>query len=157
MINKLMEGFRQFYELTQEQESNIKDTLKKLPPAHQALVGQYKIKWHGDNTLAGDDGHIGIVNPNTNTMTIAAPWNYGREYTFLHEVGHKVWEKFIGPYPERVAEWKKILAQNPHRMKQNAEELWCMNYANHFAKNKIVVHTHPAWEAYMKNFVKATS
>ena len=146
-----MEGFRQFYEVTKEQESNIKDTLKKLPPAHQVLVAPYKIKWHGDNTLSGDDGHIGIVNPQSNTMTIAAPWNYGREYTFLHEIAHKVWEKFVAPNPQLVKLWSQVVKQNKNRMKQNDEELFCMAYSNHYAKNKIVVHTHPAWEKFIAN------
>lgn len=154
MINKLMEGFRQFYE-TKEQEDNMKGTLQKLPPAHQVLVAPYKIKWHGDNTLSGDDGHIGIVNPNSNTMTIAAPWNYGREYTFLHEIAHKVFERFMTP--QLMAVWKNILANTKGKMKQNAEELFCMAYANHFAKNKIVVHTHPEWEQFIQQFIKMTS
>jgi hypothetical protein len=150
-----MEGFRLFCEQTEEQEANIKATLKKLPPTHRELISHYKLKWHGDNTLAGDDGHIGIVNPSTKTITIAAPWNYGREYTFLHEIAHKVFERFMTK--PMFAEWKKILAGTKQKMKQNAEELWCMCYANYFAKNKIVIHTHPEWEAYMKKFIKATS
>lgn len=152
-----MNGFRQFYEQSKEQEANCKATLKKLPPSHRKLVGEYKIKWHHDNTLQGDDGHIGIVNPNNKTITIAAPWNYGREFTFLHEIAHKIWEKYMAPYLERIKEWQKVMIKHKGRMKQNAEELWCMNYANHFAKNKIVVHTHPEWETYMKKFVKMTS
>ena len=155
LIHTLMEGFRLFCEQSEEQEANIKATLNKLPPSHRELVSHYKIKWHGDNTLKGDNGHIGIVNPNNKTITIAAPWNYGREFTFLHEIAHKVFERFMTK--EMLAAWKKVLAQNPNRMKQNAEELWCMNYANYFVKNKIMVHSHPEWEAYMKNFIKATS
>jgi hypothetical protein len=149
-----MKGFRLFWEQTDEQEENIKATLKKLPPAHQALIGQYKIKWHGDNTLQGDDGHIGIVNPNTKTMTIAAPWNYGREYTFLHEIGHKIWERFVAPNSTLVKQWHQIVKLNKNRMKQNDEELFCMAYSNHYAKNKIVVHTHPEWDRFIKNLPK---
>lgn len=148
--------FKQFlFEQTKEQEDNIKETLRKLPKAYQKLIGHFKIKWGCDNVLNGDDGHIGIINPKNNTITIAAPWNYGREFTFLHEIGHKIWEAFMTK--EFLAEWEKVLKMNKNRMKQNAEELWCMNFANHFAKNKVVVHSHPAWENYMKKFVKATS
>lgn len=150
-----MEGFKKFFEQTKEQEANIQATLKKLPTSHRALVGEYKIKWHGDNTLQGDDGHIGIVNPNNKTITIAAPWNYGREFTFLHEIGHKVFERFMTK--EMFAEWKKIIAKTKDKMKQNAEELFCMAYANHFAKNKIVIHNHPEWDDYIKKFIKMTS
>lgn len=149
-----MEGFRLFCEQSEEQEQNLKATLKKLPPSHQKLISSYKIKWHGDNTLQGDDGHIGIVNPNNKTITIAAPWNYGREYTFLHEIAHKVFEQFMTK--ELFAEWKRILAGTKNKMKQNAEELFCMAYANYFAKNKIVIHTHPEWESFIKRFIKVT-
>ncbi len=150
-----MESFRKFFEQTKEQEANIKATLKKLPEAHRKLIGQYSFKWHGDNTLQGDDGHIGIVNPNDKTITIAAPWNYGREFTFLHEIAHKVFEQFMTE--QMLAVWKKIIARTKNKMKQNAEELFCMAYANHFVKNKIVIHTHPEWDAYIKQFIKLTS
>jgi len=153
-----MNGFRAYFlEQTKEQEENIKKTLAKLPAAYQTLIKDYKIKWHHDNTLMGDDGHIGIINPNNKTITIAAPWNYGREFTFLHEVSHKIFEKYMAPYPERIKEWKKVLVKHKKRMKQNLEELWCMNFANYFSKNKIVAHTHPEWESYMKKFIRMTS
>ena len=151
-----MIGFKEFiFEQTKEQEANVKSTLAKLPASHKALVTNYKLKWHHDNTLQGDDGHIGIVNPNDKTITIAAPYNYGREFTFLHEIAHKVFEKWMTK--DMFAKWKKIIARTKDKMKQNAEELWCMCYANYFAKNKIVIHTHPEWEAYMKKFIKMTS
>lgn len=149
-----MEGFRLFCEQSEEQEQNIKATLKKLPPSHQKLIAGYKIKWHGDNTLQGDDGHIGIVNPNNKTITIAAPWNYGREYTFLHEIAHKVWESLLQSHPEVAKQWAKVVKLNKNRMKQNDEELFAMAYANHYAKNKIVVHTHPTWDNFIKNLPK---
>jgi hypothetical protein len=147
--------FRDFFEQTEEQEKNIKATLAKLPKSHQALIKDYKIKWSCDNVLDGDDGHIGLVNPHNKTITISAPYNYGREFTFLHEIGHKVFEKFMTK--ELLAKWTKILAKTKNKMKDNPEELWCMNYANHFAKNKIVIHNHPEWDAYMKEFVKLSS
>ncbi len=150
-----METFKEFYRQSEEQKANIKATLDKLPESHRKLIDGYKIKWHHDNTLQGDDGHVGIVNPNKKTITIAAPWNYGREFTFLHEIGHKVFEAFMTD--KLLDEWKKVVTKHKDRMKQNLEELWCMNYANYFVKNKIVAHTHPEWEAYMKRFIKATS
>lgn len=151
-----MGQFRQFMEQTEEQEKNIKETLAKLPKTHSELIKGYKIKWGCDNVLgAHDDAHVGLLNPNDKSITIAAPWNYGREYTFLHEIAHKVWAKFMTK--ELIEHWKKIVANTKKKLKQNAEELWCMAYANHFAKNKIVVHTHPEWDNFMKQFVKATS
>ena len=150
-----MMDFRYFFEQTKEQEDNIQNTLKKLPANHQILIKPYKIKWGCDNVLDGDEKHIGIVNPNNKTITIAAPWNYGREFTFLHEIAHKVFEKFMTK--EMFEEWKKIVTKTKDKLKQNAEELWCMAYANHFAKNKITVHDHPEWDAHMKKFIKLTS
>jgi len=151
-----MDGFKYFFEQTAEQEENIKKTLDKLPKKHSDLIKGYKFKWQCDNVLDGDNAHVGILNPNNKTITVCAPWNYGREFTFLHEVSHKVWEKYIAPYPEKIKEWQKVMVKHKGRMKQNAEELWCMNYANYFVKNKIITHTYPEWEAYMKKFVRIT-
>jgi cytochrome b involved in lipid metabolism len=147
-----MNGFKLFFEQTKEQEKNIKKTLAKLPKKFSALIKDYKLKWHNDNTLSGDDEHIGLINPIRKTITLAAPWNYGREYTFLHEIGHKVFENFMTD--ELMKEWKEVLKKTKHKLNQNPEELWCMAFANQFAENKIVVHTHPEWEAYMKKFIK---
>ena len=149
-----MEGFRYFFEQTKEQEANIKATLKKLPSSHQELIAHYDIKWQCDNTLDGDDKHIGIINPNNKTITIASPWNYGREYTFLHEIGHKIWEAFVLPHPTLVKQWKQIVKKTKNKMNQNAEELFAMGYANFYAKNKIVIHTHTEWEKFIKNLPK---
>lgn len=149
-----MEGFKYFFEQTAEQEENIKKTLNKLPKKHSGLIKGYKIKWQCDNVLDGDDEHVGIINPNDRTITVAAPYSFGREFTFLHEIGHLVFNKFCST--KWKEKWAKIVKKNPNRQKQNDEELWCMCYANHFVKHKIVVHTHPAWEAYMKEFCKST-
>jgi hypothetical protein len=150
MINKLMEGFRQFYEQTKEQEENLKATLRKLPASHQALVAPYKIKWHNDNTLQGDDGHVGIVNPQTKTITIAAPWRYGREHTFLHELAHKVWERFVAPNPMLVKRWHEIVANTKNKMKQNDEELFCHGYAAAYGQNPPMIHYHKDWVNFIK-------
>jgi hypothetical protein len=58
---------------------------------------------------------------------------------------------------EMFAIWKKIVAGTKNKMNQDAEELFCMAYANHFAKNKIVIHTHPEWESFIQKFIKMTS
>jgi hypothetical protein len=147
-----MNGFKLFFEQTQEQEKNLKATLAKLPKKFSDLIKGYKFKWHNDNTLRGDDQHIGIINPIKKMVTIASPFNYGREYVLLHEIGHKVFENFMTK--ELLDEWREILKKTKHKLKQDEEELWCMNFSNHFAENKIVVHTHPEWEKYMKKFIK---
>jgi len=147
-----MDGFKYFLEQTAEQEENIKKTIAKVPKKHSALIKGYKFKWQCDNVLNGDDGHVGVIDPNDKTITVCAPWNYGREFTFLHEIGHLVFDRFCSP--KWRDEWAKTVKKNINRQKQSNEELWCMCYANYFVKNKIVVYTHPEWEAYMKKFVK---
>lgn len=147
-----MESFRLFFEQTKEQEKNVKDTLGKLPKEFSSLIAGFKLKWHADNTLQGDDQHIGIINPKTKTITIAAPYYYGREFTFLHEIAHKVFEKYVSK--ESFKKWKEIIAKTKNKMHQSAEELWCMNFANFYAKNRILIHTHPTWLKYMKDFVE---
>ena len=146
-----MKRFIEFLAEATEEEKNIKTTLDKVPKAHSDLIRGFKYRWQSGNTLSGDDGHIGIINPNTKTITIAAPWNYGREYTLLHELAHKVWEMFVPMKMKKL--WVRIVKQTKHKMQQNAEELFCMAYANHFAKNKITIHTHPEWDAFIQRLV----
>jgi len=86
------------------------------------------------------------------TVTIAAPWNYGREFTFLHELAHKVWENLVDEKMRN--EWVALVKRTKHKMQQNAEELFCMAYANHYAKNKIEIHNHPEWEKFIKKLPK---
>jgi len=150
-----MKDFKKFFLERTEEEKNIKTTLDKLPKKYKNLVKGYKFKWQNGNTLDGDDEHVGVIDPKTKTATISAPWNYGREFTFLHELGHKVFEKFMTP--DLFKEWKQIVNKTKNKMQQNAEELWCMGFANHFVKNKIVQHHHPEWESFIKKFIKLTT
>lgn len=150
-----MDNFKQFFTEASEMDKNIQNTIKKIPKAHSAFVKDYVFKWQPSNTLKGDDEHIGIINPMKKTVTIAAPWNYGREFTFLHELAHKVWENLVEP--EVRKEWESIVKKTKHKMKQNAEELFCMAYANYYAKNKIVIHDHPEWDTFIKKIVKTTA
>ena len=149
-----MESFRQFIEQTEEQEKNVKNTLNKLPKSHRKWLSQYEIKWQCDNTLNGDDEHVGVINPNNKTITVAAPWRYSRQFTFLHEIAHKVFEKFMTK--KMFNTWKDIVKNTKNKMNQNAEELFCMAYANHFSDHKVVKHDHPEWEGFVKNFIKKT-
>ena len=149
-----MKGFKVFFEGKEECE-NTDNTLDKLPKSHAALVKGYKFKWENGNCLKGDNEHVGVIDPKKKTITIAAPYNYGREFTFLHELGHKVFEKWMTP--ALLKEWKAIIKKTKDKQNQNAEELWCMAYANYFAKNKMVIHNHPEWERHMKKFIKTTS
>lgn len=133
-----------------EEQRDIKKTLSKLPQAHVSLVQGYNWKIHPGNTLNGDDQHVGYVDDGNKEIAVAGPWNYGREFTILHEVAHKVWEKYIKPCPEKVHEWTRIVNGTKHKQDQEPEELFCMAYANHYVKNKIVIHTHKEWDDFIK-------
>jgi hypothetical protein len=139
-------NFKRFLLETEEEEKNVKAMLKKLPPKHASLLHGFHFHYVPGNTLGGDSEHIGVIDQDK--ITVAAPWNYGREFTTLHEIAHMVWEKLLTPQIKKA--WSKVVPKNPKRQKQNDEELFCMAYANHFAKHKIEVHNHPAWDAFIK-------
>lgn len=131
-----------------EENKDIEKTLSKLPQSHRDLVQGYNWKFHPGNTLNGDEEHVGYIDDMDQEIAVAGPWNYGREFTILHEVGHKVWENFVTP--EMRKQWEHIVANTKEKQKQSPEELFCMAYANHYVKNKIVIHTHPQWEAFIE-------
>jgi hypothetical protein len=144
-----MMDFKEFLnEQESEEKKNIDQTIGKLPKSHAALIRGYKWKFQGGNTLDRDNQHIGVVDDNKKLITVAAPWNYGREFTALHEIGHKVWEKFVTP--ELRKEWSRIAKKNKNRLKQNDEELFAMAYANNYAHNRIEVHTCPEWDKFIE-------
>jgi hypothetical protein len=141
--------FKEFFILSEQRDGDLKHTLQKIPQKHRDLTHGYRFKYQGGNVLKGDKEHIGSVDPDNQTITIAAPWNYGREYTILHEIAHIVWSKLTKSQQE---EWKQIIKNTKIKKgdRQAPEELWAMAYANYFAKNKIVKFTHDSWV----NFVK---
>ena len=138
--------FKQFLE--SEEKKNIKTTLSKLPKAHKALVKGYKYAFQGGNTMKGDDEHIGEVDPNTKKIVVAAPWNYGREFTILHEIGHMVYETLT---PKQKKMWAKIVKNTKDKQKQIPEELFCMAYANTYAKHQVEIHNHEEWGKFIKS------
>src|SRR3990170_4679864 len=108
-------NFKQFFEaslvfeasLGNEEEKNIKTTLKKIPKKHQALLKGFKFKFLNGNTLKSDKNHVGYMMNNPKEIAVASPWNYPREFTFLHEIAHLIWEKFVDK--DKRKEWKKIV------------------------------------------------
>ena len=144
-------SFKQFFE-AEEEVNNVKAMLDKLPSKHRELVKDFKFRYVSGNTLDGDNQHIGVIEKDI--ITVAAPWNYGREWVTIHEIAHQIFEKFCTSKWKKL--WSKVVKQNPKRQRQNDEELWCMAYSCHFAKHKIEVHNHPTWDAYMEKFCKAT-
>ena len=137
--------------LESEESDNIKTTLAKLPKKHQGLAKGFKVKFQIGNTMKNDNDSIGEVDFDKKCITVAAPWHYAREFTVLHEVGHLVYETLS---PKQKQAWDKMatkLKKDPDRevQHQSSEELFCMAYANTYAKHKDVIHDHPEWEAFI--------
>jgi hypothetical protein len=134
--------FKQY--LSGEEKKDVQKTLEKIPKPHADLVRDYKITFQPSNSLTGDDGHIGYIDEKNKKIVVSAPWNYGREYTLLHEVGHAVWKYILDD--DKKKEWKKtvskVRSKNKKDLDQNDEEIFCMSYAQHYAKNKLCKYDH---------------
>lgn len=142
--------FRVFIEVTKECQKDIDDTLSKIPKSHAALVKGYTYKFEPNNTLDGD--HVGEIDTEKKSIRVAAPWNYGRQYAFLHEIGHQVWDNLVEKPLKK--KWMKIVDRTKHKQPQGGEELFCMAYADFYAKNKIEIHHHPEWAKFIKSLPK---
>lgn len=147
--------FKHYLNLSEGESSDedVEKTLGKLPSKHASLIKGYKIVFQPTNALKGDDKHIGLIDEKNKTITIAAPWNYGREYTLLHEVGHAVWKFLLDD--EKKKEWTKILKKEREsgkkHLNQNDEEIFCMTYAQYYAKNKLKKYDHNALIKFASN------
>lgn len=142
-----MMQFRQFL-IESENQTDVRHTLAKLPARHRSLVKPYRFVFQANNTINGDKEHVGIIDEKLRKITIAAPWNYGREYAMLHEIGHLIWKYRMDK--DHMAQWSKIVKSTKNKQKQPDEELFSMAYANTYAKNKIEIHNHPQWERFIK-------
>lgn len=136
-----------------EEEENVNKMIAKLPKKHQKLLDGYKFSYQKGNTLKGDDGHIGVIFKDK--ITVAAPWNYGREFTTLHEIAHLVWEYLITKEEKKT--WEKLFKAEKKNMPkhdaldQNAEEIFCMCYACFYSKHKLMTYHNEKWMAFIKN------
>jgi len=154
-----MQSFRDFL-LESEEEDNVKTMISKLPPGHAKLLHGYKFKYQPGNTMKGDRENIGQIYKDK--ITVAAPWNYGREFTTLHEIAHLVYEYLMTP--ELKKQWAKLVKQTVKQhaadmkkvgqktdaLDQDAEELFCMSYAACYAKHKPLVYCNQAWLDFIK-------
>ena len=144
--------FREFYHLieakSKKEAEDLASSLNKIPKAHKKLLRDYDISFQGDNTLKDGGDNIGENDLDAKKIVISAPWNYGREFALLHEIGHMVWDQLLCPHHKE--KWKKIAKATKGTIKQNTEELFCHAYANTYAKNQIAIHTHPKWETFIK-------
>jgi hypothetical protein len=135
-----------------EEEEDIELTLSKIPQSHRNLLRGFNIKFHKGNTLNGDDEHVGYMDDKEKEIAVAAPWRYPREWTFLHEIAHLVWQNFVTQ--ELRDKWAIIVKNTKHKQNQNAEELFAMSYSNYYAHHKIEIHNHAPWDDFIKNLPK---
>ena len=124
----------------QKNGGDIEKTLKKIPKSHKDLLKKYKVDFQDGNSLKGDNQHVGSLDMNRKEIIIASPWNYGREWTILHEIGHVVYEEHINKNEALKEKWEAIVKRTKDKANQNAEELFCHAYANTYAQNKIEKH-----------------
>lgn len=145
-----MERFKQFLE---NEDEDAHKSLGKLPKAHQKLAHGFKLTFEPSHTLKGDDGHIGeiILDPKHKQIRVCSPWNYGRSFAFLHEIGHLVWANYVKGKPLEK-EWNKLCEKVKDKKKDEPpEELFCHCYANNYVKFPLVIHDHPEWNKFIKN------
>ena len=148
-------NFRAFIERTQQAEENkdIQKMLAKLPPSHAALVKGFKWQFHGGNTLDGDSQHVGYMDDQEKEIAVAAPWHYGREFTFLHEIAHRVYEKLPAQLKQQWAVISQQLTPEQRKEKavnQSPEELFCHSYACFYSKHQLTTYNNPLWMKFIQ-------
>ena len=153
----LTNNFKLFFE--EKEMEDVNKLLNKLPTSHKKLIHGFKFKYTGNNTLNGDKKHVGVIYGKK--IEVAAPWNYGREFTTLHEIAHLVWSHKLTPKLKK--EWAKLLKSTKKEMNkkeisksslnQGAEEIFAMSYANYYSKHKILTYNHPKWMDFIKEKV----
>lgn len=142
--------FRKFIEREEmeEEKGDIARTLNKIPASHANLVKGYRWKFHAGNTLNGDDQHVGYMDDGEKEIAVAGPWNYGREFTILHEIAHRVW----GIMPNKLKkQWHQIVANTENKQEQEPEELFCHAYATAYTKHPPATHYKEKWIEFIKN------
>jgi len=145
----------EFKDYVESNHSDAKASIRKLPTSHRNLVRGFAIKFVGHGTIPGDDQHIGMVKDKPyKSITVAAPWYYPREFALLHEIGHLVWAKWIkGTKLEK--RWLTIYKNTKGRVRQDAEECFCHNYAQFYSHNKMTKFDHgEPWADFIRNLPK---
>lgn len=137
-------NFRRFIEAKMtEEDKNLRDTLSRLPVKHRRLVHNYDINYQTGNTLDGDDQHVGYIDDKKKVIALASPWRYSREFTFLHELGHAVYNHLMSK--ELQTKWKDISGEG--------EESFCMTYASTYAQHAPVTYAKKKLIDFIKNDV----
>jgi len=142
-----------------EEKQDILKTLSKLPHSHRNLIKGFSWKFQGGNTLSGDDKHVGYMDDHSKEIAVAAPWNFPREFTALHEISHIVFERLPNQLKQQ---WEQLVVKNRHiqanenpqakdSLNQNAEEIFCHCYACFYSKHKIATYNNPEWMDFIRN------
>jgi hypothetical protein len=145
-----MKNFFKLHESIKKQEENdVKEILKKIPKSHGKLIDGFDLTLEPNNTLKGDDGHVGYIFKDK--IHIASPWNFSRCHVFLHELAHMVWQEFMTA--ELKKEWKVIckkMKASKTKLETNAEELFAHAYACSYCLHKASSY----YEKISDNFIK---
>ncbi len=148
-------SFKLFIE-QEEEDKDILKTLSKIPSSHSDLIKGYNVKLIPGNTLDGDDDHIGYMDDSPKEIVVASPWNYGREFTLLHEIGHRVW----GTLQDKLKyQWESIVNYTKNKygsknLDQSPEELFCMAYAQTFVETKTKKFDFQEWIKFIENICR---
>jgi len=128
---------------------DLQKTLHKIPKKHRDMMRGYSYYVQDGNTLKNDPEHIGENDLKNKKIILAAPWRYGRELAFLHEIGHIVYCHLSDNQKEA---WKKLCVKTNMKQedRQNAEELFCQAYGSTYSKHPPVTYYKPEWEKFIK-------
>lgn len=152
--------FRRFIE--SEEERNVKRLLDELPDGHRQLLKGYKFRYTPGNTLNGDNQHIGYIHKDR--IVVAAPWNYSRAFTTLHEIAHLVWEYLMDK--DMKKEWSELVKKTKadhvaslnkaqrKSLDQGPEEIFCMAYAARFSNHAPGIWSNEKWFEFMDRVAK---
>ena len=90
-------------------------------------------------------------NEKTKIITICAPWNYGREFILLHEIGHLIWDNLMSN--DQQKKWKQIYKKTKmiKKDRQSAEEIWCHAYAASYVERPPMAYYKPEWVKIIKS------
>jgi hypothetical protein len=153
--------FRVFLET--EEKKNVKNLLKMIPAGHRKLLDGYRFRYTPGNTLNGDKNHIGYIHHDK--IVVAAPWNYSRGFTTLHEIAHLVWEKLMTK--ELKKEWSKLVKETKKQqmakfdrpaqkksLDQEDEEIFCMSYAAKYCNHAPAIWQNGGWFSFLDKIAK---
>ena len=150
-------NFRTFLE--SEEERNVHKLLSRLPKGHRALLDGYKFRYTPGNTLNGDNQHIGYIHKDK--IVVAAPWNYSRSFTTLHEIAHLVYEYLMTKKLKK--EWSELVEKTKQAqiakfdtkeqkkaLDQEDEEIFSMAYAATYSHHAPVIWCNDEWSDFIK-------